>query len=387
MVIKTNFLAVALGGIFDQKGDWKARGGVLVETFPKDLEERWLVVNTNVVEGTDLLAWATDEFYFLPFKWEPGKKAGLRTSITQGYGGSLTCRLLAGDAFRRVMDGGLGYWPSFGINIMMPISDGDSVRCGNNQTMDFRLKEGTHPFPVEWVWASKPQMEVTKKPQQISTGEFRVTVDGEGRVKRSKLSGELKYDDPGIFNLLTSVGNFTAQSAMLLRIPPPQRLDVGIMHNDNQSHSFSQFIGEYLINKTLSDLSTPSPNFEDAQHALSKFYKRFSPIVLTLNQGTIFAPTGSTCRSEVGQLESVQPRMSMGPLIFYIAVAILGFQLITGTIILWSGRPRRFLPRFPYNLAFEISLFHASRALSDVARTANMNSAMHSRHLKRLGAL
>jgi len=218
-------------------------------------------------------------------------------------------------------------------------------------------------------------------------GRFRVTIDGEGCVKRSKLIGELKYDDPGIFNRSTSVGKFTAQFplAMLLRTPPPQRLDVGIMRNDNQSHSFSQFIGEYLINKTLSNPSNPSPSFEDAQQALSKFYKRFFPIVLAQNQNRIFVPAGNARRSEVSQLGSIQPRMSMGPVMFYIAVAILGFQLIAGTIVFASGRPRRFLPRFPYNLASEISFFHPSSALSDVAGTANMNSAMRSQHMERLG--
>ena len=64
-------------------------------------------------------------------------------------------------------------------------------------------------------------------------------------------------------------------------------------------------------------------------------------------------------------------------------MAILGFQLIAGTIIFVTSR--RFPPRLPYNLASEISFFHASSALPDVAGTANMNSAMRSRHLKRLG--
>ncbi|PUU73734.1 hypothetical protein B9Z19DRAFT_1134549 [Tuber borchii] len=221
--------------------------------------------------------------------------------------------------------------------------------------------------------------------QQISTGEFGVTVDGEGRVKRSKHRGELKYDDPGIFNLLTSASNFTAQFAILLRTPPPERLNIGIMHNDNQPHSFPQFIGEYLINNTLSDPSTPLPNFEDAQHALSKLYKRFFTIVLARNQNTIFVPAGKVPRSEVGQLESIQPRMSMDPVMFYTAMAILGFQLIAGTIIFASRRPRRFLPGFPYNLAPGVSFFHASSALSGVAGTANMSSAMRSRHLEGLG--
>jgi len=398
-----------------------------VETFAKDLEEHWLVVNTNVVEGTELPAWVTDEFYFLPFESEPENKTGLRTSMTQGYSGSLTCQPLAGNTFQQISK--MAETTTLGINVTMPISNGGSVRCWNNKTMnDQLLKPGTHPFAVEWVWGLKAsdgsdqeavracgslilagwgrgevnnsipdksgslrETSATMKSnttiicsQQISTGEFRVTVDGEGRVKRFKLIGELKYDDPGIFNNSTSVGNFTAQLAMLLRVPPRRGLDFGIMHNDNLSHSFSQFIGEYLINKTLSDPSTPSPSFEDAQQALSKFYKRFFTILLAQNRKSIFVSAGEVRRFEVGQLESFQPRISMDPVMFYIAAPILGFQLIAG-IIIFASMPKRFLPRFPYNLASEISFFHASSALSDVAGTANMSSARRSRHLKRLG--
>ena len=458
MVITANFLAVALGGIFDQglkplTSDLKVTYPFTAsintenrtankiqrvdgETFAKDTEEHWLVVNTNVIEGTDLQPWVTDEFYFLPFEWKSGNTSDLRTSMTQGYGGSLTCRLLAGGTSQQiskmdggVMDGGVGNRPTFGINVTMPISDGDSVRCWNNHTIDVQLlKAGTHPFAVEWVWGLEASNGSDQKAvqacgsqilagwgrgeanredqdnspfntktsaimqsnttiicsQQISTGEFKVTVDGEGRVKRSKLIGELKYDDPTIFNRSTSVGNFTAQLATLFRASPMKGIDFGIMHNDNSSHSFSQFIGEYLINKTLSDPSTPSPSFEDAQHALSMFYKRFITILLAQNHDRIFVPAGKVRRSEVGKLESLKPRMSMDPVMFYIAIAVLGFQLIGGVII-YASRPRRFLPRFPYNLVSEITFFHASSALSDVARTANMSSAMRSRHLKGLG--
>ena len=35
------------------------------------------------------------------------------------------------------------------------------------------------------------------------------------------------------------------------RVPPKQGFDVGIIHNDNTSYCFAQFIGEHLINKTL----------------------------------------------------------------------------------------------------------------------------------------
>ena len=455
MVITANFLAVAFGGIFDRS--LKPLTSDLIVTYPlstiinteiqvvdqrwwnlegtfaKDSEKHWLVVNTNVIEGTDLPAWVTDEFYFIPFEWEPGNKSDLRTSMTQGYGGSLTCRLLAGGTFRRInkMDEGVGNAPRFGINVTMPISDGSSALCGNNHKMDIQsLKAGTYPFAAEWVWGLKAsngsdlkaveacsslilagwgrgEAKTTREKgnknnpdekvfatmesdttilcsQEISTGKFKVTVDGEGRVKRSQLIGELKYNDPTIFNRSTTVGNFTAQLATLFCAPPGKRVDSGIMHNDNSSHSFSQFIGEYLINKTLSDPSTSSPSFEDAQHALSMPYKRFFTILLAQNQDKIFVPAGKVRRSGVGKLESLKPRTSMDPVMFYIAVIVLGFQLIVGAII-YASRPRRFLPKFPYNLVSEISFFHTSSALSDVAGTANMSSAMRSRHLKGLG--
>ena len=89
-------------------------------------------------------------------------------------------------------------------------------------------------------------------------------------------------------------------------------------------------------------------------------------------------------RSQVGQHEFLEPRMLMNPVMFYIAVVILRFRLIAGTIIFVSMH-RHFLLRFPYNLASEISFFHTSSALSDVAGTANMSSAIPNRYLKRLG--
>ena len=447
MVITANFLAVALGGIFDRSSQLLTSdimvtypfttstnteipggdiGSAAVWTFATEGGDHWVIVNSNVIEGTDLPPWVTDEFYFLPFEWEqPRNKSGLRTSITQGYGGNLTCWLLAGDTFQQSTQMEDNVVLTFRINVTVPISDGGSVRCWNELQMDPRfLKKGAHPLAVEWVrglsasdtsdqkavqacrnfilagWSrgegGLPELmqNLTSPPmksnttiicsQQISTGEFRVTVDGEGRVKRSKLIGELRYDDPRIFNASSSVGNFKAQLAWLFISPRTFPLSYPLMHNDNSSHSFSQFLGEHLINKMLSDPATPSPSFEDAQLALSKLYKIFFTILLTQNQDRIFVPAGNVRRSAIGKLESLKPRMSMDPAMFYIAVVILGFQLIAGVII-FALTPRRFLPRFPYNLVSEIGFFYSSNALSDLAGTANMSSAMRSRHLRRLG--
>jgi len=88
-------------------------------------------------------------------------------------------------------------------------------------------------------------------------------------------------------------------------------------------------------------------------------------------------------RSEVGELESLKLRMSMDLVMFYIAVAILGFQLIAAAIV-FPSMARHFLPRFLYNLVSEISFFHASSVVFDVAGTGNMSSAMPAGHLKGL---
>lgn len=124
MVIAANFLAVAFGGIFTQSlqpltfdiivtspdtasinteilivAPSRSVSSITVATFTKDEWEPWLVVNPNVVEGTNLPPWVTDEFYFHPFEWESGNMSHLRTSTTQGYGGNLTFQLLAGNTF------------------------------------------------------------------------------------------------------------------------------------------------------------------------------------------------------------------------------------------------------------------------------------------------
>ena len=178
IVITANLLVVALGGIFDQSPQLSdimvaypfttsintniqnviSMDGVQAGTFAKDTEEYWLAINSNVLESRDLPAWTTDEFYFLPFEWGLGSMSELGTSMTQGYGGSLACQLLAGNTFQQIskMAGGVGYAPTFGINVTIPISDGDSVHCGNNKTIDvLSLKPGAHPFAVEWVWGLK----------------------------------------------------------------------------------------------------------------------------------------------------------------------------------------------------------------------------------------
>ena len=73
----------------------------------------------------------------------------------------------------------------------------------------------------------------------------------------------------------------------------------------------------------------------------------------------------------------------MDPVMFYIAIALLGFSTLA-SVVIYSWRPKKFLPRLPNTLAAEIGFFYASQALQDAAETAHMNSAMRGKCLATL---
>jgi len=61
--------------------------------------------------------------------------------VIHGYGGSWTCQLPAGNNFQQIskIDESGPHPTTFEINVMILLSDRDSVRCRNNVTMDIKL--------------------------------------------------------------------------------------------------------------------------------------------------------------------------------------------------------------------------------------------------------
>jgi len=101
----------------------------------QDPTEHWLVVNTNVVEGTNLPAWVTDETYCLLLVWEPENKTDFRAS-TQRYGGNLTCQLLAGNTVRQISK--MDKNSEVGINVAIAISDEGLACCAMGVTIPWK---------------------------------------------------------------------------------------------------------------------------------------------------------------------------------------------------------------------------------------------------------
>ena len=408
-------------------------GSLYAGTFAKD-DEYWLIALTNLT-GTPLPPWIAPEFYFLPFEWNTTavNASGLRSANTWGFGANMTCKLLSADLY------GQPSWvagyndlvlPVGALNFKIPTANGSEVRCSNSDA-EMRAKAllagrfageylyGLVPTDIDDKAAEDPcgsflvmgwnRGSVTLEPgksldqasrtidtgtykdtailctQRISSAEFNVVVDSNGFVQRFKRLTPFSYDNSSLFSNSTAIANFKAQLNTLIR--KNWALDLGAAHNDQYPHSLPHYYIESLGNRSFCDPSKPPPSFEDAQRGFQRFYSWFAPIVIGQNSKRIFRSTtkdGGRKPQTSGYRISIQDRVSMDPVMFYIATLLLGFSTIA-SIVVFTARPKKILPRIPDSLAAEIGFFYASEALEDTAGTAYMSSGMRERHLAKLG--
>ena len=456
VVLASNGLAVALGGLFDtgprqvsaatafefrlspgidsqiQTGDPIGPSTRLTGTFAKDGEEPWLIALTNMT-GTSLPPWTAPEFYFLPFEWNTtaGNTSDLRSANTWGFGVNLTCKLLAEDVYGQQSRVGPSNYPwsaQAELNVTIPRANGSEVRCNNSIPLvggreitgrfageylfglgaadsdDQEADDFCHSFLVMgWIrgsviYESSKYANFTVDArtyenttilcaQQISSAKFNVVVDNKGRVQMFKRLTPFSYDTSSLFNHSTTAASFKAQLSVLIRTNWNGEKDTGSMHIDKYPRSLPHYLIESRGFGHFYDPLTPPPLFEDAQVAFRGFYSWFAPIVIGQNPERIFRSTtkdGGRRPQVPGQMISVQNRVSMDPIMFYIAIVLLGFSTLASAVI-FSSCPKRFMPRLPNTLAAEIGFIYASEALEDTAGTAHMSSAMREGHLANLG--
>ena len=449
VVLASNGLAVALGGLFDV-GPRPVSVAMTFElplsasidtqptgfrsTFANDVEEHWLIALDNLT-GTSLPPWIAPEFYFLPFEWNTtaGNALDLMSANTWGFGANLTCKLLAGDVYGQRswvgQSGGPFPGPTIGLSLTIPMASGAEARC-NSPSQWFSLKSlGTGRFAGEYLYALVATDREYREVEdfcnsllvmgwsrgsvgkrnggirdfvvdtttyenttilcapQISSAEFNVVVDNKGHVQKFKRLTPFTYDDSAIFNHSTTIASFKAQLNTIIQLSPYAISDTAWMHSDQHPRGLPHYFIESAAQAPLCDPSTPPPSFEDAQRGFQEFYSRFASIAIGQHSQRVFRSTtkdGGRKPQTSGQIISVQNRVSMDPVMFYIAIVLLGFSTLASAVI-FNARPRRFLPRLPITLAAEIGFFYASEALEDTAGTAHMSSAMRQKHLANLG--
>ena len=407
-------------------------------TFAKDGEEHWLIANTNFTRNTTLPAWVAPGFYFLPFERNSNTTAGsfqdLRSARTWGFGINLTCELLEGGIYRQQSWAGVrgspDPKPAVALNVTVPMANGGSVRCGN-PSAGFKvdsLKSGR--FSGEYLYGLGPTDRGSKMDedfcnsllvvgwsrgsmtlgrrndstvsytmgtgtyanttllcmQRISSAEFNVVVDGRGRVREFERLTPFTYDDSSLLNS-SAITSFKAQLSTIVRTNPYTGRDTGQMHNGRSCHTFPHYVVNRAAPVPICDSERPPPSLRDVQQGLQGFYSWFAAIVIGQNSERIFRSTtkdGGEAPQMTGRRIYLQNCVSMDPVLFYIATALLGFSAIA-SVITFTARPKRFLPRLPNTLAAEIGFFYASEAVEDTAGTAHMTSAMREKHLAKLG--
>ena len=461
LVLASNGLAVALGGLFDtslrdtnntmtfelplsssidtqiqttERGI-KTTLADVSETFAVDGEEHWMIA--KLFETTP---WTERGFYFLPFEWNKTARSELNSASarTRGFGVDLTCELLEGDVYGQQswagVSGGSVPKPAAALNVTIPTADGGVIRC-NNPLVEFTVDSlKTGHFAGEYLYGLGPTDRVDKEAedfcnslivvgwsrgeitvgerndstasytmdmstyanttilciQRISSAEFNVVLDARDNPSPHRLT-PFTYDDSSFFNHSTTITSFKSQLSTIIRTNPFNGRDTGGMHNDispnTLPHSLMDFLRSEQGQSSLSLPDTPPPSFEDAQTTFQDFYSWMAAIVISQNSERIFRSTtkdGGKKPQTSGWISYQQSRVSMDPVMFYIATALLGFSTIA-SLIIFTARPKRFMPRLPNTLAAEIGFFYASEALKDTAGTASMTSALRERHLANLG--
>ena len=313
--------------------------------------------------------------------------------------------------------------PAVALNVTIPMANGAEVRC-NNSLVTFELKsletsrfaseylfglgatgredqeakdlcnsllvmgwsrgsviveernDGSHNYTMD---ASTYENTTILCTQQISSAEFNVVVDNKGLVQEFKRLTPLNYDNSSHFDHSTTIASFKAQLSTLIRTGWDRGIDIGAMHNSEHPSSLPQYFKDSQTHLKL--YTTRRPPFEDAQRGFQGLYSWFTAIAIGQNSDRIFrSTTKDGGRNQTrGRRTSVQDRVSMDPVMFYIAMSILSFSTLASVVIFYSC-PEKFLPRIPNTIAAEIGFFYASQALQDAAGTAHMSSAMREMH-------
>ena len=406
-------------------------------TFAKDGEVHWLIANSNISFRGALPPWVAPEFYLLPFEWDTavGDKSDLRSAKTWGVGVNLTCKLLEGDVYRQQswagISGGSAPKPAVSLNVTIPTAGGGAIRCNNSLVELAHTSLKTGAFAGEYLFGLGPTDRADKEAedfcnsllvvgwnrgsitveernsstvkytmdmdtyanttilcmQTISSAEFNVVVDNSGHVRESKRLTPLTYDDSSLFKYSTTITNFKAQLSTITRTNPYSDRDIGGIHNDDLPRSLPHAFITSGRGRRLYSPGTPPPSFEEARSRFQDVYRSFTAIVIGQNSERIFRSTtkdGGRKPKISGYRTSLQNRVSMDRVTFYVAATLLGFSALA-SIIIFTARPKRFLPRVPDTLAAEIGFYYASEALGDTAGTAHMSSAMREWYLVTLG--
>lgn len=362
--------------------------------------------------------WVDSKYFYMPFDLPEtpeslevlGEEAELGVQgfngQTRGFGISTTCQPLSQDpteeeyvVFHTLQNGTRNQ-----LNVVKNIDGGRNMTCSTLMTSDdlmvFPLNSqwSENATSIEWVYTLYNHLT-----EDVSTDEYCagmllagwVRVDGtpakaalaanltlDGHVESTFMackpalrSGifDINVDTTGRVMSSTAVGDLAADISQFANRTTDRRLrddatrvlapgNSAGWHNTSYTQEWLNTVLSVKLNTTdLVDPSKPVPNVTDLLTPVSELSDLIFAITLSLVTDSYFSSTATPLMIPL-EVQTKEQRIFMEPVMFYIAVSLLGLQLITA-ILYYTQRPRRFLPRLPLSIASIITYISASYAV------------------------
>ncbi|KAH7374207.1 hypothetical protein BKA64DRAFT_649216 [Cadophora sp. MPI-SDFR-AT-0126] len=201
---------------------------------------------------------------------------------------------------------------------------------------------------------------------QLQVASFNVSVDPDGRILSARQTSNFSSDTAQYFlNSSSITANVTSLLSQANNLIAAANSNGFSWHNDSfTSDWFNSLLGQTIHSKVLVDPQAPVPRLANATAITETLYKQLFALLLGLNTEVFAQAKASDIVPLTLDVVVEESRLFISPVMFEIAIILLGIQLIVAGLY-YTHRPRRFLPRMPTSIASIIAFVAASRAVAD----------------------
>jgi hypothetical protein len=390
-------------------------------------QDHFYVAIGNLTHHIPLPPWLTSEYFFLPFDGnkQSGQTEDTYKAVTRGFGVDVTCEhALPANGLEFVITPG-----GFNLSMTHTTTDGRNVTCipptgyyesawqknvsldsveegfgraglelvYNMDLLDFDKRNRTDmntdqlkqdrdfcvsTYTIGWARATVNstfvgedgkvsvdpntlELTVMTCRPKLQTALFEVTTDRKGHILAAEQRGDFDNDLSKYFRgketeLYTNITYFVRG-----------REGLRWQYTNGARSSMMYLILAQSGLPAITDPTPPVPTFPATVSAVQALSRKVFTILLSLNTACLArAPTNANSSGQ--QISSAtftpKPRVFVNPVLFPIATTILCLYFAIA-VLLYSRRPKRFLPRSPTTVASIIAYCFASHAFSGVTQS------------------
>lgn len=326
--------------------------------------------------------------YSLRFS-DDGTAAYLNVSLRQDDGSAVLCKDFqkwTGDSLNLLSSPQTGR-VAFELGVMLTTnrSSADAVFCRQHilagwiradwETVSGEVSQGPG---IEYYGDRK--MKVTSRNDtmllckpRIFAGPAEIAVDSNGRLQRMisanmSSSSTSQYFGSRVSDLAAQANQFLADSG-------------STWHTDSHPSDFLNFlIKTSTRDPSLLDASLAAPSAEKAAAYLAALYQQLFALLIGTNLDLLLEDISQPAQAIV-LVEVPETRIMVSTPAFIVAEIILACYIVT-TILLYSRRPWRVLPRLPASVASNMAYFAASHALQQLSGIMDDISGAYAERLR-----